>query len=423
MAEGNAGSQTILVVGGGMSGLTAALEAAEVGHEVILVEKNPYLGGRVAQLNKYFPKLCSPACGLEINFQRIRNNPRISYFVNAEVEQISGSAGAYTVTVRQNPTFVNDKCTGCGDCARACKTEVEDSFNFGLGKIKAIHRPHEFSFPNRYVMDPGFAGHPEAQSLKPVCPVGAIEPEQTAKTVQLPVASVVWATGWQPYDATQITPYGFGRFANVTTNMRFERLASRFGPTAGAILRPSDGKEAKKVAFVQCAGSRDHNYLPYCSRICCLASMKQSTYLREQYPDADITIYYIDLRAMDRYEAFQKKVEADERIRWVKSKPARIDENPANGNPIVVGEDTLTGIRYADEYDLVVLATGMQPHNADAKVPADGVAYDDYAFMVNNNGGIVASGCATGPLDVASAVQSSTAAALKAIQTVAKARG
>ncbi|MBF0141883.1 MAG: CoB--CoM heterodisulfide reductase iron-sulfur subunit A family protein [Magnetococcales bacterium] len=423
MADGKATGQTILVVGGGLTGLTAAVESAEVGHHVILLEKEPQLGGRVSQHNKYFPKLCSPSCGLEINYQRIRNNPRITVHTLAEVTKIEGQAGNYRVSVRKAPRFVSDKCTACGDCSRACSTEVEDPFNLGTAKAKAIRNAHAFAFPSHYFMDPGFAGSEEARKLVEVCPVGAIELDQQAETLELSVGSIVWATGWKPYDAEKIRPYGFGRHANVTTNMRFERLASPFGPTQGKLVRPSDGKEVRKVAFVQCAGSRDHNYLAFCSRICCLASMKQATYVREQYPDSEVTIYYIDLRAMDRYEAFLKKVEADSQIRWTKSKPARIDEDPATKDPVVVGEDTLTGVRYAERYDLVVLATGMEPMSSSAKPPADGVTQDAYGFVVNDGGPVIACGCSAGPVDVASSVQTGTAAALKAIQTALKAGG
>ncbi|MBF0624782.1 MAG: CoB--CoM heterodisulfide reductase iron-sulfur subunit A family protein [Magnetococcales bacterium] len=423
MTSGNAAHKTILVVGGGISGLTAALEAAEVGYEVILVEKNPYLGGRVAQHHKYFPKLCSPTCGLEINFQRIRNNPRVTFHTLTEVEKVEGSAGNYQVRLRRNPRYVNDKCTACGDCAKACEVEIANPFNFGLGKLKAIHNSHDMAFPNRFVMDAEFAKTDAAKKLVAVCPVGAIEPDMQPQMVDLTVGAVIWATGWQPYDAAKIRPYGFGSNANVTTNMRFERMSSAYGPTGGKIQRPSDGQAPASVAFIQCAGSRDHNYLPFCSRICCLASMKQATYVREQYPDAQVTLFYIDLRAMDRYEAFQKKIEADPKVEWVKSKPARIEENPANKNPIVIGEDTLTGVRYRREFDLVVLATGMEPNAALQPVPAANVPTDDYGFVVNDGGGIIAVGCAAGPLDVAGAVQSGTAAALKAIQALAQVKG
>ncbi|MBF0627316.1 MAG: CoB--CoM heterodisulfide reductase iron-sulfur subunit A family protein [Magnetococcales bacterium] len=417
MADAHAAGQTILVVGGGISGLTTAVEAAETGYNVLLVEKDPHLGGRVAQHNKYFPKLCSPTCGLEINYQRIKNNPRIRYLTLAEVEEISGSEGNYTVRIRKNPRFVTEACTGCGDCSAVCTTEVPDPFNFGMNQVKAIRNNHAMAFPSWYYMDPEFAKTEAAKTVAKSCPVGAIQPDMEATIIEEQVAAVVWATGWKPYDAEKIRPYGFGQYANVTTNMRFERLANVYGPTSGKIVRPSDGKEAKKVAFIQCAGSRDHNYLPFCSRVCCLASMKQAAYVRDQYPDSEVTIFYIDLRAMDRYEAFLQKTRDDAGISWMKSKPARIEED-ANGNPVVIGENTLTGERYALPFDLVVLATGMEPHSAvDAKVPFAGASQDDYGFVT---GGVLAAGCAAMPTDVASSVQSATAMAMKAIHAAVK---
>lgn len=424
MTDGHAAGQTILVVGGGISGLTTAVEAAEVGYNVLLVEKESHLGGRVAQHHKYFPKLCSPSCGLEINYQRIKNNPRVRIMTLAEIENIQGTEGDFTVSIRKNARFVTEKCTACGDCSKACTTEVENPYDFGIGKVKAIRNAHAMAFPNHYFMDAVFAKTDEAKKLVEVCPVGAIDPEMATTTVEEKVASIVWATGWKPYDAEKIHPYGFGRIENVTTNMRLERMANSFGPTKGKLVRPSDGKEVKNIAFVQCAGSRDHNHLPFCSRICCLASMKQATYIREMYPDSKVTIYYIDLRSMDRYEAFQKKVEADSEVTWIKSKPARIDEDPNTKDPIVIGENTLTGVRYAEPYDLVVLATGMEPNSATtAKAPAEGVDYDAYGFVVSGSGGVLSTGCTSTPLDVAGTVQASTAIALKAIQSAAKARG
>ena len=420
MADDQTAGRTILVVGGGISGLTTAAEAAEVGHNVLLVEKESYLGGRVSQHYKYFPKLCSPTCGLEINYQRLKDNPRIRIVTLAEVENIQGTEGNFTVRIRHHPRFVNEKCTACGECSKACTTSVPNPFNFGMNQVKAIRNAHAMAFPNHYFMDPEYAKSAEAQKLVAICPVGAIDPTMTESVSEEKVGSIVWATGWKPYDAEKIQPYGFGLYENVSTNMRFERLANTFGPTGGKLTRPSDGKEIKNIAFIQCAGSRDHNHLPYCSRICCLASMKQASYVRQQYPDSKVTIYYIDLRAMDRYEAFQKKTEEDPGITWIKSKPARIDQDPQSKNPIVIGEDTLTGIRYADPYDMVVLATGMEPNSATtAKVPVQGTVYDDYGFIVSG-GQVLSTGCAANPLDVAGAVQASTAIALKAIQSAAK---
>ena len=262
--EQNVNSSSILVVGGGISGISAAVEAAEVGYEVFIIEKNPYLGGRVAQLHQYFPKLCPPNCGLEINFKRIKNNPRIRILTMAEVENISGGPGNYEVTVKTTPRYVNEKCTCCGKCGEASETEIDNPFNFGMNKIKGAYLSHEFAFPARFVIAPE-AVEAEGQKLADACAYGAVELDQQPQSVTLNVGSIVWAAGWTPFDASKIDYYGFGRYPNVITNMMMERMASINGPTCGKIQRPSDEKEPKNIAFIQCAGSRDENYLPYCS--------------------------------------------------------------------------------------------------------------------------------------------------------------
>ena len=410
-------SQTILVVGGGIAGITAAVEAAEVGYDVILLEQSPTLGGRVAQLNRYFPKLCHPTCGLEINFQRLRKNPRVRVMTMSSVDAVEGAPGNYRVKVRTKPRHIKANCTACGDCAAAAETEVANAYNYGLDKVKAAYLPHEMAYPMRYVLDPVVIGTPEAETIKAACKYDAIDLEQSEEITELPVGAVVWATGWRPYPAEKIEPYGYGRIANVITNVEMERLAAMSGPTAGEILRPSDGRPAKKVALIQCAGSRDNNHLPYCSRICCLASFKHATYLREQYADAEVDIYYIDIRAHDKLDAFAAKVQADEHVHMIKSKPAEIEAGE-DGNPIVKGENTLTREIYAEPYDMVVLATGMQSSTA-ALSPPGGVDMDDYGFIVPQmDDGMIAAGVANGPFDVSMSVQSATAAALKAIQIV-----
>ncbi|MDJ0987264.1 MAG: CoB--CoM heterodisulfide reductase iron-sulfur subunit A family protein [Desulfobacterales bacterium] len=413
-------SGSILVVGGGISGLTTAIEAAEVGYEVFLVEKNPYLGGRVAQLNQYFPKLCPPTCGLEINYRRIKDNPRIKVLTLAEVESVSGDAGNYEVAVKVNPRYVNENCTCCNACTEACQAEIDSEYDFGMQKIKGAYLPFEMAFPARYVVAPEIIGTSDAARVQEACKYDAIDLEMEAKTLNLNVGAIVWSTGWQPYDAAQIDNLGFGEYPNIVTNMMMERLAAPNGPTQGKILRPSDNKEPKSVAFVQCAGSRDENHLPYCSYICCMASLKQATYVRERYPDAKIYIFYIDLRTPGyRYERFYESIKEDENIFLIKGKVAEVSADAGNQNVTVVAENAVTGEKVHQEVEMVVLATGMQPTVAAGKLPAD-LIYNDDGFIVNDfeKGGMFAAGCANKPADVVSSNQNATGMALKAIQTL-----
>jgi quinone-modifying oxidoreductase subunit QmoA len=415
-------SGSIMVVGGGISGLTTALEAAEVGYEVFLIEKNPYLGGRVAQLNQYFPKLCPPTCGLEINFRRIKDNPRIKVLTMAEVEKVEGAPGNYTVAIKVKPRYVNENCTCCGACAEACQTEIESEYDFGMKKIKAAYLPFNMAFPARYVIDPRIVGTEDGQRAKAACTYDAVDLDMQPKTFTLNVGAVVWATGWVPYDAKKMDNLGFGKHQNIITNMMMERLAAPNGPTQGKVVRPSDAKAPASIAFVQCAGSRDENYLPYCSYICCMASLKQATYVRAQYPEAKIYIFYIDLRAPGyRYEKFYENIKKDPNVFFIKGKVAEVSEDKATGNITVVAENAVTGEKVQQAVEMVVLATGMQPTAAVNKLPGtvkttpDGFILNDYV-----GGGMFAAGCANKPADVVSSNQNATGMALKAIQTLVR---
>ena len=406
-------NNSILVVGGGFAGITAALEAAEIGYEVYIVETNPYLGGRVAQLNQYFPKLCPPSCGLEIQFQRIKNNPNVKVITMADIASVSGSAGDYDVKITQRPRYVNEKCTACGECEKAASTTVESEFDFGVGTRKIAYKTHPFMFPMRYVVDADNASDSELAAIKNACPYDAVDLDDAAKTIDLKVGAIVVATGWKPYDVSKLTNLGGGKLKNVVTNMQFERLCAPNGPTNGKIQRPSDGAEPQKIAFVQCAGSRDQNHLNYCSYICCMASLKHVRYTRER-SDASVTVFYIDLRTPGRYAKFKAITEQDDKLNLVKGKVAGIVED-AQGNPIVTVENALTGIKTDEKFDLVVLATGMEPSTAGLQAAA-GTADED-GFVIDGEG-IFAAGCAKQPLDVMKTAQSGTAAAMKAIQTV-----
>lgn len=414
----------MLVVGGGISGMTAALEIAEYGLDVVLVEKKPSLGGRTAQLYRYFPKLCRPTCGLEINLRRFRANPRIRELTLSEVAQISGSPGNYVATVKTMPRFVNASCTACGACAEAVETEIDDPHNYGMSRVKAAYLPHNMAYPARYVLDPSIAGTEEGQRAKAACKYDAIDLAMTEQTIDLHVGAIVWATGWKPYDAAKIQPYGYGEIDNVITSVELERLMDDFGPTGGELVRPSDGKPVKNVAFIQCAGSRDRNHLPHCSRICCTASLKQATYATEKYGDgASSSIYYIDMRVIDRFEDFYRKVRAENKVSFIKSKVASVAEDPQTKDVILHGVDTEGYRRYQNRHDLAVLAIGMEPSVSMPDIAA-GVSVDKSGFIQYDpqNGAIFGAGCATNALDVNRAVQSSTAAALRAIQVINRAK-
>ena len=407
----------VLVVGGGIGGMSAALEAAEAGQRALIVERGPSLGGRVAAMHKYFPKLCPPTCGLEINYRRIKANPRVQVMTNADVIKVDGKPGAYTATVNTRPRMVNDRCTACGDCVEPCPVERDDVFNYGLAKTKAIYLPQRLAFPMRYAIDPAACPGAECGKCLPACKFDAIDLAMKPEEKSIEVSTVVYATGWKPYDASRIQNLGFGKIKNVVTNVMFERLAASDGPHAGKILRPSDGKEAKRVVFVQCAGSRDDEHLPYCSAVCCTASLKQACYVREAYPDSKVEIFYIDLRVAGTAEDFLTRVQADQGVAFNKGKVGQIIENPDTGDVTVVAEDIAgTSKTKRVEADLVVLATGLVPEVRDLDLPG-GIAKDEHGFLVSNRkDGLMAVGCARAPSDVVRSVQDATAASARVMQ-------
>jgi quinone-modifying oxidoreductase, subunit QmoA len=415
MTDEQGTSGAVLVVGGGISGLTAALEAAEVGNDVFLVEKNAYFGGRVAQLNQYFPKLCPPSCGLEINFKRVKDNRRIRTFTMTTVTKVEGSVGNYEVTLETAPRYVNSNCTACGDCTDACPDEIDNEFNFGMNKSKAAYLPHEMAFPRRYVIDKDALSDEGAAAVKASCKYGAVDLDMGVDVKTINVASIVYATGWTPYDPTKMDNLKFNESDAIVTNMMIERMAAPGGPTDGAILRPGDDKEPESFAFVQCAGSRDENHLEYCSYICCMATFKQMTYIRERYPEAKIYVFYIDLRTPGKYEKFREKLMADENSTFIKGKVAEIIPE-SDGGVTVVAENAMTGEKILQKVDMAVLATGMQP-TLGAEGSAVTLDQDPNGFVNSNEEtGIMSAGCACRAADVVTSNQSATAAAMKAIQ-------
>ena len=404
--------KSVLVIGGGIAGLTAAVELADAGCSVILVEKSDSLGGRVARMHQYFPKLCPPSCGLEMHYRRLRGNAAIEVLTRAEVTGVAGSPGEYEVTVKLGPRYVTEDCTLCGDCAAVCPAERADDFNYALSNTKAVYLPHGMAYPARYAIERA-ACTLGCRKCVEACTYGAIKLDAQPETKKYKVAAIVAATGWEPYDASKLDHLGFGKCRNVVTNVMFERMAAADGPAAGRILRPSDGKEPKTVAFVQCAGSRDENHLPYCSAACCAASIKHATYIRTLYPETAITIFYIDIRTPGRLEEFYAQTGQDPNLRLVKGKVARVEESPT-GDLLVTAEDALANHKSTMHFELVVLATGMVPQTEGLP---EGFRRDEFGFLNAPNGaGLIGAGCVRRPAEVSSAVQQATGAALKALQ-------
>ena len=410
----NSGSgKPVMVIGGGIAGLTAAVELADAGANVILVEKSAGLGGRVARMHQYFPKLCPPACGLEMHFRRLRGNPAITVLTLAEITSVSGLPGDYDVTVRVRPRCVTDSCTLCGECTKVCPAERADEYNYGMTKTRAVYLPHGMTYPALYAID-RTACPVACNACADACPYGAITLHEQPEVRQYSVSAILAATGWKPYDASRLDHLGFGRCRNVVTNVMLERMAAADGPTGGHILRPSDGKEPRTVAFVQCAGSRDENHLPYCSAVCCSASVKHAAYLRTLYPETAVTIFYIDIRTPGRLEEFYARTSKDANIRLIKGKVAQVEESPT-GDLLVTAEDALANRKSTMHFELVVLATGMVPQTEG--LPA-GFRRDEFGFLntPNGGGGLFAAGCARRPAEVSSSVQDATGAALQALQ-------
>ncbi len=404
----------LLIVGAGIAGITAAVEAAETGINVILVEKKPYIGGKVAQFNKYFPKMCPPACGLEINIRRLRTNPAIKLYTMTEVTNIKKIGDNFHAELKINPPYVNNRCTACGDCEKVCPQSRKNEFNYLMDETTAIYIPYEGAYPARYVIDKSACLGETCNECVEACKYKAIDLNEKEKNISVEVNSIIWAVGWEPYDANKLNLLGYGTYSDVITNVMMERLASENGPTKGKMLRPSTGEKINSVAFVQCAGSRDENHLDYCSSVCCMASLKQTKYIREQYPDIDIHIYYIDVRSNGLLEDFYNSVQQDNKIHFHRGKVAKVFQDDRAKNLIIEAEDSMTGNLMQNSFELVVLATGMKP--ASENIPIERSSFDDNGFLKVN--GTLGCGVMTKPKDVAATVREATGSVLKVIQNM-----
>jgi heterodisulfide reductase subunit A len=412
-----------LVVGGGIAGLQSALDLADQGLKVLVVERQSSIGGRMIALSKVFPTLDCASCITTPKMSAAAHHPNIAILTNTEVKAIESVDGTHRVQLLQKPTYVNfDKCIGCRQCEYACDTEYPDPFEEGLGTVRAIAVPFTNAIPQKAVLDAEHCG--TCGTCARVCPTDAIEYDQQPRNLTIRTDAVIVASGFQLNDVTVKPQYNAARSKNIIAPMTLERLLAPHGPY-GRVLRPSDGKIPASVAFVQCAGSRDASIgVPYCSRVCCMYSIKQAMLLSGSLPLADITIYYMDIRAFGKgYEQFFQNARAMG-ISFVRGKVARIV--PVEGGDLSVHvESTEDAERPMQEHrhDLVVLAQGMIPGwNPSASTPVacagDGFVATPMltAPTCTTAPGIFVAGTAAGPKDIVDTIAEAGAAAMQASQ-------
>jgi heterodisulfide reductase subunit A len=430
-------ADSVLVIGAGIAGIQAALDVANAGFKVYLVEREPAIGGRMAQLDKTFPTLDCSACILTPKTVDVGRHPNVQLLTYTEVEQIEGGVGGFRVVVRKKPRYIDETlCTGCGQCATACRMHdrIISEFDAGMGKRSPTYVPFPQAVPLKYTIDPntclyltrGVCGREFL--CKNACEAGAIDFDQTEEFLELRVGAVIMATGFDPFDPRKKPELGYGTYENVITGLEFERLASASGPTQGEIKL--NGKQPQEVVFIQCVGSRDKQVgNPYCSRVCCMYTAKQAHLVHEKLPDASVTVLYMDVRAFGKgFEEFYDRVR-DEGAFYRRGNPSEIIKE---GETLVVrAEDTLLGKPVEISADLVVLAVGLTPRS-DADAVAELIGLEMSGFFQEAHAkmdpvgtsvpGVYLAGCCQGPKDIPDTVAHAKAAAAAVVVQLARQR-
>lgn len=422
-----------LILGGGIAGITAALELANAGNHVYLVEREPSIGGHMAQLDKTFPTLDCAACILTPRMVDIGQHPNVTLLTYSEVEDLEGYLGNFTVTVRKKARYINeDLCTGCAICEAKCPKKVRDEvFNVSLSDRKAIYRPFPQAVPMYPVIDAVNCTYfikGKCKACEIFCPAGAIDFEQQDEFLQIQAGSIILATGYDPFDAHKIPQYGYGRLDNVFTSVEFERLVNASGPTAGKIIMRDGVTEPKSVGIIHCVGSRDENYNEYCSRVCCMYSLKFAHLVRERLPDAEVYNFYIDIRAAGkRYEEFYHRVmmEGAHFIRGRVADVTNVARTPEEENKLIVQVyDTLDGMQRRIPLDMVILSVGVEPrHDARKVAQLFGLGCDFSGFFIERHPkldpvltmveGIFIAGACQGPMAIPETVAQAAATAMR----------
>jgi heterodisulfide reductase subunit A len=426
-----------LVVGGGIAGIQAALDLANSGQEVILVEREPSIGGHMIQLSETFPTLDCSQCILTPKMVEASKHEKIKLMTSCEVQEITGYVGNFTAKILKKPTYVDpEKCILCDKCTEVCPVAVPSEFELGLTRRKAIHIPFPQAIPATYTLNdkncPGMV--PIAcGKCADVCDPKAIDFDQKPEIVEEEVGTIIVATGYDLYGKEQMAEYGYGKYTDVLDGLQFERLCSASGPTQGKILRPSDHREAKEVVFIQCVGSRDpEQHCAYCSKICCMYTAKHAKLFKHHVPDGQAYIFYIDIRSGGKnYEEFVQKATEDDGIIYLRGRVSRLFEQ---GDKIRVwGVDTLTSKEIEIDADMVVLAMAMKPSEGSDKIAKvlkastdkDGFlseAHPKLKPVESVTAGLFFAGAAQAPKDIPETVAQASGAAAKAMIILAQER-
>ncbi len=417
-----------LVIGGGIAGMTAGLDLANGGYEVLLVEKEPGLGGHMAQLFRTFPDLDPALPGVVSKASEIETHPNIRLHCYSELEDVKGFLGNFDLSIRKKPTFVNGtKCNGCGLCIERCPVTYTSPFERGLGVRKAIDFLYPGAVPTKPFVHDGhclYFKDGSCRECESVCPEKAIDFNQQDERLSERVGAIVVATGYELYPREKLGEYGYGEIPDVIDGLTLERMLSPDGPTKGKIVRPSDGKVPKETVFIQCVASRDPDrYQPYCSRVCCMYTAKQARICKEQIPDGQPYIFYMDIRSDCKgYEEFVQKTVEEKGILYLRGRVSKVYQE--DGKVRVLGVDTLTGKKVEVAADLVVLATAIVPSpgikDLAAKLRA---TVDRHGFLTeahiklypveSSTKGIYLAGCGQSPKDISDTVSQASATASK----------
>ncbi len=377
--------KAVLVVGAGVAGIQASLDLANRGFRVHLVEKNPSIGGRMAQLDKTFPTMDCSMCILAPKMIECSHHPNVQLMSYSEIKDVKGSVGNFRVRVLRKPRYVDErKCTGCGICSDNCPAETPNEFDEKIGARKAIYVPFAQAVPRVAVIDK--VNCVECGLCEKVCPAGAVNRDQKPEEVELDVGAIVVATGFDMFDPSTIPQYGYGRFMNVISAMELERLLCASGPTGGRLIRPSEGRKPRHIAFIQCIGSRDRREWighPYCSSICCKYAVKDAVLIKEHAPNSQVSIFYIDMRAFGRgFQEFVNRAKSESGIEFIRSSPGEILEDPVTNDLLISFEDPITRTVKNMRFDLVVLCPALIPSKGMPELAKHlGIELDNYGFV------------------------------------------